>query len=301
MQPRAPRASALSTSWPERTPPSNSTSMRSPTAPAIAGSDAIEERAPSSWRPPWFETTMPSTPAAAASLASSTSRMPFSTSLARPQAAHPVDVAPVQRAVVIVVGPAARQHRALRLALALEVEVDIAERAPPRAQHVRDPARADRQVERVAHGQARRHGQAVLDVHVALAAHRQVDGDEQRRAVRRLGALDHRFAEAAVAEHVELVPERLRGRLAHVLDGADRHGGEAEPRAGGLRGARALHLAVACEQAGHAGRRDRDRQRQRSRRAAWSRPKSARRRPARAGAAGWRRGRRGWRRSVSSS
>ena len=110
-----------------------------------------------------------------------------------------------------------------------------------------------------------------------------------------LRPLDHRFAEAAVAEHVELVPERLRGRFAHVLDGADRHGGEAEPRAGGLRGARALHLAVAREQV-RPCRSARSRPAAHSsRRAGWSRPKSARRRPARAGASGWRRGRRGWR------
>ena len=53
--------------------------MSSPTASLIAGITEMVEGAPSSWRPPWLETTMPSTPARTASRASSGSRMPLIT------------------------------------------------------------------------------------------------------------------------------------------------------------------------------------------------------------------------------
>ena len=75
------------------------------------------------------------------------------------------------------------------------------------------------------------------------------------------GARDHRFGKATVAEDVELKPERPLDRRAHVLDRADRHGGEREADAGFLGRARRQHLAVAVHQAGQAGRRDRDRHR----------------------------------------
>src|ERR1700674_2474823 len=53
----APSASARNTSWPVRTPPSNITSISEPTASATFGSMEIEDGAPSSWRPPWLDTT----------------------------------------------------------------------------------------------------------------------------------------------------------------------------------------------------------------------------------------------------
>ena len=68
-------------SWPERMPPSNSTSIDEPTASAIGGSAEIEDGAPSSWRPPWFDTTSAAAPVFAAMRASSTSRMPLRMSL----------------------------------------------------------------------------------------------------------------------------------------------------------------------------------------------------------------------------
>ena len=48
-----------------------------PIASAIAGNARALDSTPSSWRPPWLETTMPSAPLAAASRASSGSRMPL--------------------------------------------------------------------------------------------------------------------------------------------------------------------------------------------------------------------------------
>ena len=67
----------MSRSWPERMPPSIHTSISLPTASTICASAAIEDEAPSSWRPPWLDTISASAPLLAASLASSTSRMPF--------------------------------------------------------------------------------------------------------------------------------------------------------------------------------------------------------------------------------
>src|ERR1039458_4321568 len=68
-------------SAPVRMPPSNGSWMSEPTASAIAGNAEIEDGAPSSWRPPWFDTTMASAPSLTAVLASSASRMPLRISL----------------------------------------------------------------------------------------------------------------------------------------------------------------------------------------------------------------------------
>ena len=58
--------------------------------------------------------------------------------------------------------------------------------------------------------------------HVAIAGagHRQVDGEDQHRATARGGAGQHVGHEAAVLEHVELEPGRLRS-LGHLVDVAD--------------------------------------------------------------------------------
>ena len=81
MQLRAPSASARNISAPVRMPPSNITSMSEPTASTILGSIAIDDDAPSSWRPPWLETTSALAPVLAASSASSMSRIPLMMSL----------------------------------------------------------------------------------------------------------------------------------------------------------------------------------------------------------------------------
>ena len=81
MVPRAPRAQALSTSWPLRMPPSIQTSIFEPTSATMAGSASMLLGAPSSWRPPWLLTTIASAPLATARRASSTSMMPLRMSL----------------------------------------------------------------------------------------------------------------------------------------------------------------------------------------------------------------------------
>src|SRR5712691_1489629 len=76
---RAPRASERRTSTPRRTPPSSSTSTRPSTASATSGSASIDAATPSSWRPPWFETTTAAAPCSTASRASSAVSTPLST------------------------------------------------------------------------------------------------------------------------------------------------------------------------------------------------------------------------------
>src|SRR5437899_1155710 len=58
----APSATARTTSSPERTPLSSIRVTRPPTARAMAGSTSMGAGRASTWRPPWFDTTMPSTP-----------------------------------------------------------------------------------------------------------------------------------------------------------------------------------------------------------------------------------------------
>ncbi|MNN69857.1 hypothetical protein D3C81_1856760 [compost metagenome] len=58
--------------------PESARIFRSPlTASAIAGRARALDSTPSSWRPPWLDTTMPSAPNLTASRASSASRMPL--------------------------------------------------------------------------------------------------------------------------------------------------------------------------------------------------------------------------------
>lgn len=67
----APKANALKISDPRRIPPSRASGI----LPAATGAQALKESSeagtPSSWRPPWLEITMPSTPYLMASSTSS--------------------------------------------------------------------------------------------------------------------------------------------------------------------------------------------------------------------------------------
>jgi hypothetical protein len=77
-----PSARALRTSLPRRIPPSNITVIGA-AARAISGSTRGGAMAPSSCRPPWFDTIMPSAPASRALWASSAARMPLITKFPR--------------------------------------------------------------------------------------------------------------------------------------------------------------------------------------------------------------------------
>ena len=250
----------MSTSWPERMPPSIQTSICEPTASTIAGSALIDDGAPSSWRPPWLETISASAPLSTASRASSTSRMPFRISL------------PPQRFLIHSTSSQFRRgsncsrrpgDERRHVADALDVADDVAEAAPLRAEHAQAPARLGHQVEQVGERRLGRRGQAVLQVLVALAEDLQVEREHQRAAVGRLGAVDQPLDEVAVAHHVELEPERRLGVRGDVLDRADAHRRQRERDAELLGRARREDLAVGVLHAGQAGRRDRHRHRDR--------------------------------------
>ena len=68
----APSASALTMSPPRRTPPSQTMSRSPPTASATGATRSTIPGAESSWRPPWLDSTMPSSPPSRAITASAT-------------------------------------------------------------------------------------------------------------------------------------------------------------------------------------------------------------------------------------
>ena len=173
---------------------------------------------------------------------------------AGPQAANPFHVAPVERLVEMLGGPLARAHHAD--AALIQIGLDVSERLAVTHEHAKSPAGLGRDVPQIAQRQTRRHGEPVLDVGVTLPAQGQIDGDDEHGALRRFRAVDHRLAEAAVAQDIELEPERAADRGADVLDGRNRHGGQAIRNAGRFGGARRQNLAAAAQQAGQPGRRD---------------------------------------------
>ena len=82
-------------------------------------------------------------------------------------------------------------------------------------QHQRGLVIRSRTVAAVKRGGCR---QAVADVLVPLAEDLQIQRQHQRGTARGLGAVDQPVDEVAVAHEVELEPERLGGMLGHVLD-----------------------------------------------------------------------------------
>ena len=131
---------------PVRTPPSNSTSVSPPTASAISGSAEIDDGAPSSWRPPWFDTTIASAPASTASRASSGVEHALDDELSRPEALDPFDVAPGERLVELRHRPFRELAHALR---ARQMPGEIAEGPALAAQHADEPRQLHRHAEKV--------------------------------------------------------------------------------------------------------------------------------------------------------
>ncbi|MCY1240769.1 hypothetical protein D9M72_536310 [compost metagenome] len=99
----------------------------------------------------------------------------------------------------------------------------------------------------------RRRGEAVAQVLVTLAEDLQVERQHQRRALRRLGAVDKVQHEFALAHDVKLEPEGLGGDRGDVLDRADAHGREREGDTKGFGGLGRQHLAIGVLHAGEAG------------------------------------------------
>ena len=154
--------------------------------------------------------------------------------LARPDLLDPLDVLPGQRRIELVADPFGELVDVVH---ALHVAGEIAEGLALALEDAPGPGRLGRHVDDVLEADFRRHRHAVLDVAVALAEHLQVDGEHQRVALGRHRARQDVLGEAAVADHVELEPERFAGRLRHVFDRADRHGRERERNAGLVGGA----------------------------------------------------------------
>ena len=115
-----------------------------------------------------------------------------------------------------------------------------------------------------ADAEARRDGEAVADVALAIAEQLVVDGQHQRVISGGLGALGHFAGEAAVRVDEDLHPARRRPGRGDVLQRADRAVADAVDRAGGGRGARRSAFAVGPEQPGQPGRPDAERHRQRA-------------------------------------
>ena len=153
MQALAPSASARKMSCPVRTPESSRISFCPPIASATFGSAEMVEGAPSSWRPPWFDTTTPSAPVFSASRASSGSRMPFSTSL-------PVQIERIHStSFQLTVGSnwLLRPFGERDAAEAGQVAVDIGEGPALAVEDAPRPARPHQHVEHGARRDARRH------------------------------------------------------------------------------------------------------------------------------------------------
>ena len=102
--------------------------------------------------------------------------------------------------------------------------------------------------------------EAVARIALALARHRQVDGDQDRLVARVLRPFDQLFSELEVANRVELEPEAPADLLGHALDGERRGRGHGEGHAGGLRRARQDQLRAEAAGADAAGGGDGQRQ-----------------------------------------
>jgi hypothetical protein len=237
-------------------PPSIHTSMSLPTASAMAGNAAMDEGAPSSWRPPWLLTMSASAPLLTARRASSASMMPFRISL------------PPQRFLIHSTSPqlscgsnCSAVHDASDdmspTPLAWPTMLPKLRRlVPSMPRHQRGLVARLMRLASVGLGGRR---QAVLDVLVALAQDLQIQRELQRRAVGGLGAVDQALDEVAVAHHVQLEPEAGAGVLGHVLDGADAHGRQRERNAKRLGRTRAQNFAIGVLHARQARGRNRHR------------------------------------------
>ena len=114
-------------------------------------------------------------------------------------------------------------------------------------QHAREPTRTHENLPGVTRRQPCRHRQPVLRILASQRLHGQIEGDHERRAAGLARTRDQRLVEAAISHQVQLEPEVALYRGAHVFDGTDRHGAQAEGHAGALRGACGLDLTIAME------------------------------------------------------
>ena len=162
------------------------------------------ERAPSSCRPPWFETTSASAPRSTTRRASSGSMMPLTMSL------------PFQRARTCSRSFQVTEASNWVLIHCAETPCPCCVRRGGRGCRTCGACRAARpstqrglaaDVERVAQRQPRRNRQAVLRVAAAQARDGNIHRHHQHRATGGLGTVDQLRGVAAILHHVELEPE----------------------------------------------------------------------------------------------
>ena len=80
----------------------------------------------------------------------------------------------------------------------------------------------------------------------------QVDSDDGRGTVGRLGAIEEAAHEVVVLQGIDLHPEGFGGVGSHILDGADGHGGQAIGEAEFFCGFGSFDLAIRVLHAGEA-------------------------------------------------
>ena len=140
---------------------------------------------------------------------------------ARPQVAHLRQPRPVERRVVVAAhrGCDGRGGRLGRGACRLGQPGQRLHLRHAMARHAQRPARVQCKVEHVLRREAERDREVIAEVALALATHRQVDGDHQRLVTCALGAPDHVFEVSAVAQHVGLKPEPARRLTRYFFNG----------------------------------------------------------------------------------
>ncbi len=232
-------------SLPLRMPLSKRTVRSSPTASAIGPSASSEAIAPSTWRPPWLETTIPSMPRATASRASSTCWMPLSEYRQRGQLAQPAEVVPGQRGIDVDAEVVAGRGADVLLGGLLEVVAEdrvLEEVGDPHALQEREPG--------------------LLQVARLPAGDEGVDGDDDRAVPGRLGPPDEALDVAALGGPVELEPaRRVPSGLGDLLEREVRCGAGDHRHAEAGRRARRRQLAVLVDDLLHADRRQQQRRR----------------------------------------
>ena len=218
MQPSAPSATAFTMSLPRRTPPSQMTAMESPTASFTGATSSMGGGAPSSWRPPWFDRAMPSTPASTAEPGVVDGLDALDHDGTVPVGPEPLDVRPRQRRIELLADVARQRHRTAAVAR------DVGERDRIGPGERQRPPRVQRTVDQRPRPELRRHREP--DAHVSLSSteHRGVDRDHDSLVAARRGPLQHVLHQAAITPHVDLEPLRSIGGRRHLLDRTRAHG-----------------------------------------------------------------------------
>ena len=161
---------------------------------------------------------MPSAPLAAASRASSGSRMPLMTSgPSHCSRTHSTSFQVTLASKLAPTQPIKSASTAPEPSNGFEVAHG---QRPPAYGDIPCPVRPLQHLPHPAAGAAHRAGHARPIVAVAGAGHREVDGEQQRAAARRLRPRDHVADETAVLDDVQLEPERCVAALRDFLDRA---------------------------------------------------------------------------------